>query len=100
MCNGCSTDTAATSRAPPRRPASRVGIFIRSSHAVKSETLVRRLHVLTALATACATASCWAFTSLDAHESEPTCAPAPLDHDAKNCGRCGHDCLGGECSGG
>lgn len=30
----------------------------------------------------------------------PLCAPTvDLTSDAKNCGKCGHDCLGGECSG-
>jgi hypothetical protein len=30
----------------------------------------------------------------------PPCAGANLDEDAKNCGACGHDCLGGACAAG
>jgi hypothetical protein len=31
--------------------------------------------------------------------ASPTCTPSPsFDTDAKNCGHCGHDCLGGTCA--
>src|SRR5579859_7977141 len=30
----------------------------------------------------------------------PACDPAKLASDGKNCGRCGHDCLGDACAGG
>lgn len=32
--------------------------------------------------------------------AEPTCPGADLQKDARNCGRCGHDCLGGACEAG
>jgi hypothetical protein len=33
-------------------------------------------------------------------EGEAGCVPARLDADPRNCGSCGHDCLGGDCAGG
>lgn len=36
----------------------------------------------------------------DGGDASTTCDPSQLATDAKNCGRCGHDCLGGACNAG